>query len=441
MKNKSLPTVVVVGRTNVGKSTLFNRLSTSVRSLTLDYEGVTRDFISDTVCWQDTCFQLIDTGGISFKRTEDPVEQKSRQIALKMLDDADVVLFVCDGAAGVVLEDREISNLLHKHRKKTILAVNKIDTNLAQEQQYEFNQLGYDTIIPVSAQHGVGISELLESIIHLLPTHVRGYQEEEAACKVVILGRPNVGKSSLMNLLVGQERSIVTDRPGTTREAIAENIRFYKEIIQVVDTPGVRRKRGVTEPLEKLMVKSALHTVDESDVVLLVVDASQGSIVDQELKLAFYVFQEKYKGLVILYNKQDLMTEQLKKDLEFSLEPYEYFFKKIVQMNTSCVTEKNVGKIATIVSQVCERYRQQFSDVELTILFKEALQKKPIYRAEQVMHVYRAQQVRTGPITIALTVAEPRWWGPSQLGYLEQVLRSKYDLQGVPVRFVMRQRS
>lgn len=440
-KKKGMPTVVIVGRTNVGKSTLFNRLSTDVKSLTLDYEGVTRDFLSDIVCWRDRSFELIDTGGISFRKTQDPILQKSRERALQLIDEADLILFVCDGTVGVQIEDREISDMLHAHNKNTVLVINKVDSHVGQERQYEFSQLGYKNSVAVSAQHGTAIADLFDEILDALPGESKPYEEEDVSCKVVILGRPNVGKSSLMNLLVGQERSIVTAIEGTTREAISENITFYKEIIEVTDTPGVRRKRGVTEPLEQLMVKSALHTLDRADVVLLVIDVSNGRLVDQELKLAFYAFQEKYKGLIIIFNKNDLETDAVRKELEYNLAPYQYFLKNIVQLHTSCVTQKNVGKVISLVNEVCNRYRTRFDDHELTTLFKQALERRPLYKSESLLHVYRAQQVKTGPITIALVVNEAKWFGPSQISYFEHVLREHTDLRGVPVRFVIRKKN
>ncbi len=435
----TLPMVVIVGRTNVGKSTLFNRLSVDVKSLTLEYEGVTRDFLKDTVCWQDSCFELIDTGGISLRKTDDSIMHEARQRALALLQQADLILFVCDGKVGVVPEDREIAKLLHKAGKKTFLVVNKIDTVAAQERVYEFERLGFKLVLPLSAQHGTGIADLLEGIVNVLPAK-KEVEEVEPQCRVVILGKPNVGKSSLMNLLVKQERAIVADIPGTTREAITERVRFYQEDIQITDTPGLRRKRAVTEPIELLMTRSALRTVNDTDLVLLVLDATQGKIADQELKLAFYAFEKKHKALIMLFNKEDLLDEQTKTDFEFSLEEYDFFIKNINHMYISCETEKNVGRVMPLVQKVWQRYSQSFSDEEITLLFKEALQRKPLYRAQHLLNVYSARQVRVAPITILLRVNYPQWFGPSQLGFFENILRRAYNLKSVPIKFVVRKR-
>lgn len=236
------PHVVIVGRVNVGKSTLFNRLSTQVKSLTLDYEGVTRDFVRDTVCWQNTCFELIDSGGISLKKSTELISEKVRQLALDLVKSADLILFVCDGLVGPTLEDIQLAKFLHKEGKKNILVINKgDDTQKIIEQEPAFAQLGFTQKIVVSALHGKNISDLLELIIQQLPKKIEAPENGGHGLSLVILGKPNVGKSSLMNLLIDQERMIVADIPGTTREAISEPINFYKQTILLTDTPGLRR--------------------------------------------------------------------------------------------------------------------------------------------------------------------------------------------------------
>lgn len=438
MKKTGLPKVAIVGRMNVGKSTLFNRLSENVKSLTLDYEGVTRDVIVDVVCWKDRCFELIDTGGISFKKTQDPIMEETRKRALAMLEESAVILFVVDGKSGIMAVDTDIAKMLHKLNKTTILIINKIDSKQAEERVHEFARFGFKHSVALSAQHGLGIPDLFEAVLELLPPDATVFEEEKPLCNVVILGKPNVGKSSLLNLLLNEERAIVADIPGTTRESISERIAFNKSTIQVTDTPGIRRKRGVTETLEQLMVKSSLSAVEDADVILLMLDASQGKIVDQELKLAFYVFEQKHKGLILLLNKDDLMDEEKKADLKFSLEPYDYFLDKIVQLRISCKDRKNIRKLTDVINEVCERYKQRFSDDDLTRLFKEALVHKPLYKNGVRLVVYRAKQVKFGPITIELVVNYAPSFGPSQLSYFEGVLRKHVDLKGVPVRLVTR---
>lgn len=438
---KKIPSVAIVGRMNVGKSTLFNRLSDSSKSIALDYEGVTRDVIKDVISWRDHSFELIDTGGISLKKiVDDPIAELSRQRALDAVSHADVVIFMCDGSVGVLPEDRNLAKMLQKDGKQTILVVNKSDTAAYRDYQYDFERLGFKIIIPISAQHGIGIADLFDELLALLPEPVEKEEEKEPLCKVAILGKPNVGKSSLMNLLLKKERSIVADMPGTTREPIKERILFHQDMIQLADTPGIRRKRGVTETLEQMMVKTAFKAVEDANIVLLMVDATEARLVDQELKLAFYVFEKEHKGLIILFNKDDLMTEQMRQDLAFNLEPYKYFLDKVVQIRTSCITSKNVGKLINVVNDVWERYKRRFADDQLTLLFKEALERKPLYRNGQLLRVRWAKQIHTAPITIELLVNEPKWFGPSQLTYFERILRKSTDLKGVPVRFVTRKK-
>ena len=437
MGTSKLQKVVIVGRTNVGKSTLFNRLSVDVKSITFDQEAVTLDFIQDTVCWQDKCFDLIDTGGISFRKTADQILNEARRRAIELLKKADLIIFVCDGKVGLLPEDREISKLLHKLGKTVLLAINKMDVKVAEEHKYEFERLGYKQMFPISAEHGLGMADVLEAIVNLLPA-AKKIIEKEPSYKVVILGKPNVGKSSLMNLLLKRERAIVSPVPGTTREALIECIRFYQEDIQIADTAGVRRKRGIKEPLESLMVQSTLRAVRNADIVLLMIDAAQGEISDQELKLAFYTFENQKKALILLFNKQDLLDEYTKGRLEFSLEEYPQLTKKAVRLDVSCKTEKNIGRIFPLVKQDWQRHSQWISDQDLTHLFKEALQRTPLYRVERLLIVYKAKQVATSSITILLRVNESKWFGPSQLNFFDNVLRSNYDLHGVPVKFITR---
>lgn len=428
--------VVIIGRTNVGKSTLFNRLSNSVKSMALDYEGVTRDFIFDSVDWKGRTFEIIDTGGIDFKKGLDYLTEAIRERAIEVLQSSDVVVFVVDGTAGATTEDQALARFVHKLGKPTILAINKVDNKQTQENAPEFQRLGFKNVLELSAQHGIGSAELLDEILYLLPSP-ENEKDEKPEFKVVLLGKPNVGKSSLTNLLLNKDRSLVSEIPGTTREAITDHIQFYKETIQVTDTAGVRRKRSVDENIEELMVKSSLAAVRDADIVLLLIDGDEAELSQQELKLASYVFKEG-KALIILRNKHDLINDEKQAQWEFEAEPYDYLLKKLEILTISCKTKHNVGKILPLITKVWERYNTHFSTTHLTMLCKGALEKKPLYHSRQRLKLHSLQQVATTPPTIRLNVNNPEWFGDSQLAFFENILRKDADLKSVPIRFVTR---
>lgn len=431
--------VALVGRTNVGKSTLFNRISSNAKSITMDVAGVTRDFIKDTVKFGDATFELVDTAGVSLKKRQDQLEEASRQKALEIIEEATVILLVVDGTVGLLSEDREIAKLLHKMGKNVIVTVNKSDVRITAEKAYEFDRLGFENVKLVSAQHDRGTQELLEDVVKLLGD-TGSEKEDDVKYRVVLLGKPNVGKSSLMNLILKKERAIVADIPGTTREALTETVKFSKENIQFADTAGIRKKRSVEEGLETLMVKSSFEAVRQADIVLLLIDSSEGFISDQELKLAFYVFKEG-KALILLYNKQDLADEGTKASLEVDTEEYRFFLKKLESINISCKTGKNIGRILPLIDSVWQSYSQQFNGLEMYETFQKELQTRPLYRNRMQLMVKSVTQTKTAPPTILLKVNESAWFGPSQLAFFENILRRKYNLKSVPVEFLVRKKN
>lgn len=435
---KRIPSVVLVGRMNVGKSTLFNRIAPNAKSMALDYKGVTRDVISDTVSWNGRQFELVDTGGLEFKSTSEHIRSKVQSHALEAVSNAHIAVFIVDGSVGLMPDDRMIMRHLHTLRKPVVVAINKMDVKHASEDMHEFMALGADEYVGISAEHSRGFEDLLSAILAHLPAQESGDVAEEPRCSVVLLGRPNVGKSSLMNTLAQRERSIVSDEPGTTRDAVSEHIRFYKEVIEVIDTPGIRRKSAVHGELEENMVHCSLQTVESSDIVLLLVDASEGAIVDQELKLGFYAFTERYKALIILVNKSDLADEQSEKALEICMDRYEHLLRKVPVLHISCKTGKNVGKVLPLIHEVSERYHTRIPQEELQRLLVSALIERPLVRNEQKLIIHYAEQVKAAPMTIAMKVNESAWFGESQLAFFENVLRAHYDLRGVPVKFIVR---
>ena len=374
-------------------------------------------------------FMLYDTGGISIKKQKDPMLEEVRQRALAAIDNAAVVLFVCDGIVGALPDDHELAKILHKRGGTVLTVVNKTDVNVSQEYLHEFERFGFP-VYSISATHGRGITQLLNTVTDNIADVDQNIEYEKERCRIAIIGKPNVGKSSLMNELVKKDRVIVADMPGTTREAVSESITFYKEDIRLTDTPGMRRQRGVSEPLEQLMVKSALRAIDAAHIVVLVIDGASGELSDQELKLAFYVFEEKHKGLIILFNKQDLVEEEEKETLLRQKDEYKYFLEKLEMLSISCKTGKNVGKVLPLINTVWKRINQQFASDELTMFLRESLTHKPLYRRGQALTFGRAQQTRYAPITIEFKVGNPPAWEATQRGYLENQLRKKYDLKG-----------
>lgn len=434
------PKVLLVGRTNVGKSTLFNRLVGDKKSIVFEREGVTRDHVHEIITWDDRTFDLVDTGGLSFdKHLKDDIWDRVQEKVMALLVQADLIFLVCDGKNGMTDEDRVVARMLHKSGRQLFLLVNKADNvNAMEENLPEFNALGIKTIIPVSAIHGIGIATLLDAIVK----NISVPEQTEIPLpdyKVAIIGKPNVGKSSLMNLLIKQERSIVSDVPGTTREAISENIYYCRNLVEITDTAGVRRKARVTDDLEELMVKSSFQAVRDSNIVLVMLDASMGEISAQELKLLFYAFEDERKPIIVVFNKLDLITDEYtRKTLESNLSEYNYILRKIPQVWTSCLTKKNVWKILHEIKKVWKRCNQEFNTTEVDEFVKSELLNKPLYHSSIQLRLFKIRHVKASVPTFILHVNHPEWFETSELGCIENILRGRYDLQGCPVRLIAR---
>lgn len=435
-----LANVVIVGRTNVGKSTLFNKISQTQRSIVLDEEGVTRDCIVEEAEWNGVAFNLVDTGGISLVKKQDFISQQIYLKAEKAIQDAAAILFVCDIQIGITQEDKRIARKLLKLQSdqcKIFLVINKVENDDTRLRLYEFKQLGFDQVYGVSAHHSLGIGDLLDAIVPNLKAAIPQFTQGPLIPRITLVGRPNAGKSSLMNLLTREEFSIVSAIEGTTREALRKRINFNKAMFELVDTAGIRRQRTVEEGLETMMVKNSLHAIRHAHMVLLLMDASEPHLSAQVLKLAEFAF-ENGSALMLLVNKLDLFTPEMLAELDNSMLEYQFLMKKIEIIKISCLDGKNINKILPMVETVWQRYETKLDDIYLTDLFKQALAKTPLYKNGKILTFYKAIQSSAAPMRIDLIVRNPELFGQNQFAFYENVLRKAVNLKSVPVIFNVR---
>ncbi|MEA2491119.1 MAG: GTPase [Acidobacteriota bacterium] len=445
MPNKRLKQIVIVGRPNVGKSTLFNRLAGKRRALTHDLPGMTRDRLTDVVELEDgRRYELTDTGGLEYG--DSPMSAFAGEIkaqAQYAIDEADFILFVVDGAAGVLPEDLEIAQQLRRESAKTLLVVNKTDRKDAEEAVPEFWELGLERIVALSAEHGSGLDELLDALGEVVPAEdaLEEEDEENAPVRVAIIGRPNVGKSSLLNRLMNEERSVVSPISGTTRDAIdAALIRNGKSYV-IIDTAGIRRKGKTTEEAEKLAVISARKAIERCDIGLVMIDAVDG-IAGQDATVAGYA-EESGKAAILLVNKWDAeehgpddykrFEEQTRFKLKFlAYAPLEFISAK---------TGRRVEKIFDRIDEVVASYRKKFRTSELnTILERAVSAHHPATVRGKQRRFYYVTQLKSSPPTFALfsNVEDPLHF--SYRRYLENQFREGLGLVGTPIHFVLRAR-
>lgn len=432
MKN-NLPRVLLFGRTNIGKSALFNRLTGQGQSIVFGERGVTRDYLEGEVNWQDHTFTLIDAGGLDLGKAADVIGAGVQQVIKQQLDEADLILFVCDITTGLLQVDMELAKLLRRSNKKTLLVLAKADNDASDTGIYEFLKLGFGEPFPVSAIHGRGIGDLLSAMVVQLPAQTE-CDLQKPAYAIAIIGKPNVGKSSLLNQLLHKERVIVSNIAGTTREAVSDLIHIGDDLVKITDTAGIRRKRSVTAELETIMVKTSIQAIRSSDVIVIVVDASSLDVCAQELKLLSYAMEQE-KGVVLILNKTDLIDEDGRKRVIDELDRYQHLTKKVPLVWTSCLTGKNVEKVLSTIAQVRRRCTTILDESRITATVREALTKHPLYRSQQLLKVFKVRPMREQVPTFQLYVNEPSLFGESDLTCIENLLRSTYDLCGCPVRF------
>lgn len=433
------PIVAIVGRPNVGKSTLFNIFANSRISIVEDTPGVTRDRLYADTEWLDNEFMMVDTGGIEIMNT-DKIAVSIRQQAQIAIAEADVILFVCDARAGITHEDAEVAKMLRQSKKPIVLAINKADSPKQEMEIFEFYNLGIGEPIPVSAANHLGLGDLLDAVVEKFPeTSAYGEDGNEDEIKVALIGRPNVGKSSIFNTLVGEERSIVSDVAGTTRDAIDTPVIREGQKFLFIDTAGMRRKARIDEPIEKYSIIRSLRAVDRSDVVLMVIDAIDG-VTEQEKKIAGYA-HEAGKGIVLVVNKWDLYD----KDNTSTLRYTENLRRELVFMQyapvvfVSAMTKQRIHRLPEVIHYVAEQNAMRISTSVLNQVVEDAIAiNPPPTEKGQRLKILYATQVKIKPPTFVIFVNEPEIMHFSYQRYLENKLREAFGFEGTPLQMIIR---
>jgi GTP-binding protein len=434
-----LPIVAIVGRPNVGKSTLFNKILGQRKAIVDDFPGVTRDRNYAVVTRYGAPFTMIDTGGFEPVSEERLLVQMREQSQLAV-EEADLIIFLLDGRQGLTPADREVAGILRRSNKKILFAVNKIDGSRQEEQMVDFFALAAEELYPISAEHGHGVGELIDVVLSKLPHATSAENIEDMTCLAVI-GRPNVGKSSLINKLLGEERMVANPLAGTTRDSIDTPFTYNKKRYLLVDTAGIRRKGKVSAHLEKFSIVQALKAMDRASLVLLVIDAQEG-VTDQDVTVAGYAY-ERGKAILLVVNKWDLVEKDNASMGKF-VEKLRLAFKFLPQVPivfVSAVTGQRVTKIMKEVEVVAEQYSRRASTPDLNRMLEDAvrLHQPPIVRGRRMKLFYMTQTGTCPPhfVIFANSAEEVHF---SYERYLLNQIRETFGFGGVPLRLSFRAR-
>lgn len=434
-------TVAIIGRPNVGKSTLFNRLIGEKHAIVDDFSGVTRDRHYGIVEWNGKIFDVIDTGGF-VANSSDVFETAIRSQVKIAIDEASLIIFMMDVTTGITAFDDDVIRLLRKSNKHVIVVVNKVDNNRRQLDATEFYSAGFEDIFFVSSITGSGTGELLDKITALIPDNAKSENQEiEALPKFAIVGQPNVGKSTLLNALIGQERNIVTDVAGTTRDAIHTRYNLFGKDFVLIDTAGIRKKAAVKEDLEFYTVIRAIKAIDESDVCLLMIDATTG-IESQDLSI-FRTIEKKKKGVVILVNKWDAVekdtntTKEYENHIREKLAP----FRDVPIIFISAIEKTRIFKALEIALGVAEHKKLKVSTSKLNDIMQQAFEEyhPPAVRGHFINIKYVTQLPAQIP-TFAFFTNYPDYIREPYRNYLENKLREQFPLSGVPINIFFRKK-
>ncbi|MCF0135874.1 MAG: ribosome biogenesis GTPase Der [Lachnospiraceae bacterium] len=434
------PIVAIVGRPNVGKSTLFNRLAGERISIVKDTPGVTRDRIYADGEWLDHHFTMIDTGGIEPK-TDDMLLKYMREQAQVAIEMAHVVVFLVDAKAGLTDADGEVADMLRKAKKPVVLAVNKLDNMRDISPVYEFYNLGLGDPVPVSAEQGLGLGDMLDEVVRLFPACVDD-SEQEDRLKIAVIGKPNTGKSSLINKLLGENRMIVSDIAGTTRDAVDTEVTYNGKKYTFIDTAGIRRHSKVNEDIERYSVMRSVAAVERCDIAILMIDATTG-ITEQDAKIAG-VAHDNGKGVIIAVNKWDAIDKDDKTMNEFNKDidtvlSYLLYAPKIY---ISALTGQRLGKIYETIDMVEESICKRVpTGILNNVLYDATAMNQPPSDKGKQLRIYYMTQIGEKPPTFIIFVNNAELLHYSYKRYLENCLRSNFGFEGTPIKFITRERN
>ena len=440
LRSSDVPLVVVIGRPNVGKSTLFNRILGTRNAIVDDRPGVTRDRIYAECTYQGRRFHLVDTGGLDPTSTDDMLGL-IRQQSQAALAAADILLVMMDGRAGATPLDQEIVNGLHGVDKPTFWVINKIDSPTLEPLLADFYHLGKETLFPISAEHGTGVDELLEAFLHLLPA-LDEDPAETATTRVAVVGRPNVGKSTLVNTILGEERVLVSDVPGTTRDPVDTCMEREGQQFLLTDTAGLRRRGRVEPGVEGYSVARTMKALGRSDIGVLLLDGVEG-VTEQDTKIAGLI-QRQGRGCVMLVNKWDLYRNQPEAKRKFSLELHRRFpfFTFVPILFGSALSTKTVEHLFSAVTRVMNAFSYRVPTSRLNQFFQKVLADNPVpvKKGNPPKSLY-ITQVTSKPPTFALFAGKSVVITPAYLRYLENQLRATFGFEGTPLRILVRRKS